>query len=63
MRTNRTCAHAAIADAAFVRSSSKFLPAMQHTPPKQPLKSEIKSQIYVNLSLRTDPTNGSRATC
>ncbi len=36
---------------------------MQLPSPKQPLKSEIKFQIYINLSLRAGPTNGSRATC
>jgi hypothetical protein len=35
MRTNQTCALAAIADAAFPRNCSGFLGALQNTSPKQ----------------------------
>ena len=52
VRTNRTYAVAAIADAAFLRACSRFIVAMQRTSPKQPLKSEIKCQIQTTLSLR-----------
>jgi len=38
--TNLPCAVAAIADAAFLRTNSRFLAAMQRTSPEQPLLSE-----------------------
>ncbi|MDB4074592.1 hypothetical protein N9530_07615, partial [Ascidiaceihabitans sp.] len=38
--TKQPCAVAAIADAAFLRTNSRFLAAMQRTSPEQPLISE-----------------------